>query len=58
MSIDTLRAAVRPTVTWALVGAFIAAAFVDREVAGLIGGPMGIVIGFWFSDRKAGNGGR
>ena len=50
---ETLRAAVRPTVTWALVGAFIAAAFVDREVAGLIAGPAGLVIGFWFTSRES-----
>ena len=50
---DNLRSLVRPTVTWGLVAAFIAAAFYDREVAALIGGPMGIVLGFWFKDREA-----
>lgn len=48
---ERIRSLVRPTVTWALVAAFIGAAFYDREVAALIGGPMGIVIGFWFKDR-------
>ena len=51
--IELIRSLVRPTVTWGLVAAFIAAAFYDKEVAGLIGGPMGIVIGFWFKDRES-----
>ena len=52
MNIEALRALVRPTVTWGLVGAFIAAAFYDREVAALIAGPMGIVVGYWFKGRE------
>ena len=49
--VEMMRALVRPTVTWGLVAAFVAAAFTDREVAGLIAGPMGIVLGFWFKER-------
>ena len=52
MNIEALRALVRPTVTWGLVGAFIAAAFYDRETAALIAGPMGIVVGYWFKGRE------
>ena len=55
MNIEALRALVRPTVTWGLVGAFIAAAFYDRETAALIAGPMGIVVGFWFQTRQTGS---
>ncbi len=50
--LETLRALVRPTVTWALVAAFIAAAFADREVAGILAGPMGIAVGYYFKARE------
>ena len=49
---NKVRALVRPTVTWVFVLAFVAGAFYDKEVAALIGGPMGIVIGFWFKSRE------
>lgn len=48
------RSIVRPLVTVALVGAFIAAVFTrgDAEIAA-IGGPMGIILGWWFKERSA-----
>lgn len=52
-SMNTLRALVRPTVTWGLVGAFLAAAFFDKAAVEVIAGPMGIALGFWFKDREA-----
>lgn len=58
---ETVRGLVRPTVTWGLAAAFVAALFMGLsglstmddalKVAGVIGGPMGITVGFWFNDR-------
>ena len=53
MNIETFRALVRPTVTWGLTAGFIAAAFIDKDAAALVAGPMGVVIGFYFRTRDA-----
>lgn len=50
--IETVRALVRPSVTWLLVVAFVVAAFHDREVAAVVGGPMGIAVGYYFKARE------
>jgi hypothetical protein len=52
MNMETIRALVRPTVTWGLVGAFIASAFFDSEASKLLAGPMGIAVGFYFKERS------
>ena len=49
---NAIKGLVRPIVTGGLVAAFIAAAFYDKDAAALIGGPMGIALGFWFKDRE------
>ncbi len=48
---EQLRSAVRPLVTFALVLALIAAAFLDTAAAGQIRDPALIVVGFWFGQR-------
>lgn len=50
--IEIIRASVRPVVTIALVGGFIAAAFIDAEAAKLLMGLTGTAVGFWFADRS------
>ncbi len=48
---EELRSAVRPLVTFALVLALIAAAFLDTAAAEQIREPALIVVGFWFGQR-------
>lgn len=50
--VESIKALIRPVITLGLVAAFIRAAFVDPEVAVLIGAPMGIALGFWFNERR------
>lgn len=50
--IEALRGAVRPLVTMALVGGFIAGAFWERNAAELIGPPAMLTVGFWFRSRE------
>lgn len=50
-SVDTIRGLVRPTVTWGIVGSFIAAAFFDSAAAETLKDPFILVLTFWFVER-------
>ncbi|MDA1095444.1 MAG: hypothetical protein O3A25_19610 [Acidobacteria bacterium] len=49
--LDFIRGIVRPAVTFGLVAAFIAAAFIDKEASKEIGIPASLVLGWWFAAR-------
>lgn len=51
MSVEIIRACVRPVVTVGLVLAFCIAAFVDGDAAQAIAGMAGGAMGYWFGDR-------
>ncbi|MCH7793409.1 MAG: hypothetical protein IID31_14155 [Planctomycetes bacterium] len=53
MNTDILKTLVRPTVTWALVGAVIAAAFLDIAAFDKLEALALITIGFWFGSRTS-----
>ncbi len=50
---NTIRALVRPVVTFSLVAAFIAAAFLSDEPAKLLAAPMGLAVGWYFRERSS-----
>ncbi|KKL54377.1 hypothetical protein LCGC14_2266020 [marine sediment metagenome] len=50
---ETIRALVRPAVTFGLVAAFIAAAFLGDDPAKLLAGPMGLAVGWYFRERSS-----
>ena len=50
-ALESLRSAVRPVVTLALVAGFIFAAFTNGPAADTLGPPTGIIVAWWFAER-------
>lgn len=53
---DALRSSVRPLVTMALTGAFIAGFFLGRIPQDAFVPMVSVVVGFWFQSRTQGGG--